>query len=166
MGAIWSFIVETKFQHPPATAILLVAGLFLCGTLALRVVALFLTFWLSRRAIERGYPIEASSGREFYFKISPGSQAVLRHSIIRKPRNTASGARLRAIRSERSLTLAELSTATSISASRLSALETGRAQIFGSDIDVIAKILQLTGETSRDLKRLAKSDASMFEDDK
>jgi len=162
MGAIWSFIVETKFQHPPAAAVLLVAGLYLCGRLALRAAALLSAVRLSRRAIERGYPVEAASGKEFYFKVPVHGSQTARQPTIRKPRLTASGARLRSLRSEKGFTLANLSSATNIPVSRLSALETGRAQLVVEDIEAITHGLQLTADISRSLRQLAKSDTVLF----
>lgn len=156
---MWS-LIGSDFLHHPATGVALVAGLlFLASSLTLRVVGLLLAFRLSRKAIEQGYPVEAAAGREFYFRIPAREVGPRNPSKIKKPRSTAAGARVRALREARSCTLAKLSVGTKIAASRLSAFETGRAQILDSDIDLIAQILHLTDEDTAGLKRLAELDA-------
>jgi hypothetical protein len=162
MSALWNLINES-ILHSPATAALLVAGLLLCRLL-LRAIALFLAFRLSRRAIEQGYPVEAASGREFYFRIPALGGRAVRPTAIQKPRPTASGARLRALRVDRHFTLAGLSHASSISSSRLSAIETGRTRLLDSDIEAVAEILHLAEKQVAELRRLTKQDAEVFEE--
>lgn len=162
MGVLWN-LVDENVLHSPAAAALLVAGLLLCRLL-LRAAALFLAFRLSRRAIDQGYPVEAASGREFYFKIASRGERTVRHTAIQKPRSTKSGARLRALRAEQHCTLAKLSSASSIPSSRLSALETGRTQFLDSDIEAVAKGLHLTERQVEDLKQLTKLDAEAFDE--
>ena len=163
MGAIWSLMGSDVLRHP-ATSVILVVGLFLGGCLVLRAVGLVLAFRLSRRAIEQGYPVEAASGREFYFKIPSREKGGNRTPTIQKPRPTRSGSRARALRVARGYTLANLSTASNIPASRLSALETGRVRFLDGDIAAIAQSLNLTRDDTANLKVLAKLDAEAFEE--
>lgn len=153
MGAFWGFIAS-NLSHLPATGILLVAGLALFGYLALKAVSLLVAIRLSRKAIERGCPVEVSAGREFYFRI-PASKADKTDQVnIAKPRITACGSRIRSLRRKRKYTLATLSAASSIPVSRLSAIETGRADPLTSDIDAVCQALQLSEQEAADLRRL------------
>ncbi|MGL3109818.1 helix-turn-helix domain-containing protein [Bradyrhizobium sp. BR 1432] len=154
MAAFWGFIAS-NFSHLPATGLLLVAGLSLFGYLALKAVSLFLAVRLSRKAIERGYSVEVSAGREFYFRIPASKAATISKASIAKPRLTAPGSRIRILRRKRKCTLATLSAASNIAVPRLSALETGRAELLTSDIDAICQALHLSEEEAADLKRLA-----------
>ncbi|MDN3273473.1 helix-turn-helix transcriptional regulator [Frankia sp. RB7] len=162
MSTIWELILSQFPRHPAAGPIVAVSLLLFGGHLLLRVIALFLAFRLSRRAIEEGYPVEASAGREFYFKM-PARSSASRTNIAR-PSSTLCGARIKEIRAEQNRTLSWLSHAAQISASRLSGFETGRARPQEQDIDAIGKALHLGKGDIANLKRLAKRDTEMSND--
>ncbi|MCS3759340.1 helix-turn-helix domain-containing protein [Bradyrhizobium centrosematis] len=154
MGTFWSFIAS-NFSHLPSTGVLLVAGLALFGLLALKTAGLILAVRLSRKAIERGFSVEVSAGRDFYFR-TPGSQGgSIRKISIAKPQLSASGSRIKSLRRKRKYTLIALSAASRIPLPRLSALETGRAEPVAGDISAICRALHLSQEEAADLKRLA-----------
>ncbi|MHC4045358.1 helix-turn-helix domain-containing protein [Bradyrhizobium sp. 23AC] len=154
MGAFWGFITSNLSQLP-ATGLLLVAGLFVLGYLALKAISLFHAVRLSKKAIERGYSVEVSAGREFYFRIPASKADAISKASIAKPRPTASGSQLKSLRRKRRFSLVTLSAASNISVPRLSALETGRAEFLTSDIDAICQALHLSEEEATDLKRLS-----------
>lgn len=153
MGAFWGFIASI-LSHLPATGILLVAVLFVSGYLALRALGLFHAVRLSKKAIEQGYPVEVSAGREFYFRLPASKARTISKAAIAKPQPTASGSQLRSLRRKRRVSLATLSAASNISVTRLSALETGRAEFQAGDIDTICQALELSEEEAADLRRV------------
>jgi helix-turn-helix protein len=164
MNATWD-LVMLGLSHRVTVGVVSVAGLlFLGGTLALRVLGMLLAFRLSRAAIEQGYPVEAASGREFYFRITRQGLGPTDRLAIERPRPTISGARLKTLRGGRKHSLASLAKALNISASRLSAFETGRAPLLDMDINAIADVLHLSAEEITTFKLLASLDAKSIKE--